>query len=154
MSEPTGFSWIEKPLLAAMSRPEDAKDLVWLRDQGIQVVVSLTEDPAPRRWVNEAGLFAIHVPIEDFHAPSIEQIETVLASVEKAQARKMGVVIHCQAGLGRTGTLLACYFVRKGMGSSTAIAKVRQLRPGSVETVAQEEAIHEYARHWRERQHP
>ncbi len=150
MSEPSGFSWIEKPLLAAMSRPEDAGDLVWLRDQGIQIIISLTEEPSPRRWVNDAGLFSVHVPIEDFQAPSLEQIEAVLSTVEKAQTRKMGVAIHCRAGLGRTGTILACYFVRQGMGASTAIAKVRQLRPGSVETPTQEEAVQEFARHRRQ----
>jgi hypothetical protein len=34
MSQPNGFSWIEKPLLAALARPTSAEDLVWLRSQG------------------------------------------------------------------------------------------------------------------------
>ena len=51
MSEPYGFSWVEKPLLAALGRPNSEEELAWLRRQGIDLLVSLTEDPPPRRWV-------------------------------------------------------------------------------------------------------
>ena len=47
---------IDKPLLAAMARPDDVGELNWLRAQGIEVLLSLTEDPPRRDWVNEAGL--------------------------------------------------------------------------------------------------
>src|SRR5262249_57989929 len=65
MSQPSGFSWIEKPLLAALARPTSREELDWLRAQGIQVLVSLTEDPVRRDWVNDAGLMVYHVPMED-----------------------------------------------------------------------------------------
>jgi hypothetical protein len=42
MPQPLGFSWIEKPLLAAMARPEGPEDLDWLRQQGIELLISLT----------------------------------------------------------------------------------------------------------------
>ena len=57
----------------------------------------------------------------------------------------MAVAIHCAAGLGRTGTVLAAYFVAKGLSAREAVERVRQLRPGSVETVEQERAIERYA---------
>ena len=41
MAPPQGFSWINKPLLAALARPEAVEDLAWLRRQGIEVLVSL-----------------------------------------------------------------------------------------------------------------
>ena len=56
----------------------------------------------------------------------------------------MGVAIHCAAGLGRTGTVLAAFFVAGGL-SRDAIVKVSDLRPGSVETAEQELAIERYA---------
>ena len=51
------------------------------------------------------------------------------------------VAVHCGAGLGRTGTLVACYLVAGGLSAEEAIAKVRRLRPGSIETLEQEAAV-------------
>jgi atypical dual specificity phosphatase len=50
------------------------------------------------------------------------------------------------AGLGRTGTMLACYFVKKGMPAPAAISHVRRIRPGSIETPEQADTITDYAR--------
>ena len=36
MAGPQGFSWIEKPLLAALARPSSPEDFQWLRAQGIE----------------------------------------------------------------------------------------------------------------------
>ena len=146
MPAPDGFTWIEKPLLGAMARPGSADEYRWLRDQGIQLVVVLTEDPPPRSWINDAGLFSVHIPVEDMAPPSQKQIDHFLATVQKAHAQNVGVGVHCSAGLGRTGTMLACYFVSKGLAPKDAISRVRRVRPGSVETQEQSEAITEYAR--------
>ena len=53
--------------------------------------------------------------------------------------------MHCGAGMGRTGTMLACYLVGKGYSFQDALAHVRQRRPGSVETLEQEGVIRDYA---------
>ena len=52
--------------------------------------------------------------------------------------------MHCGGGLGRTGTLLACYLVRQGLPAAEAIERVRAVRPGSVETRQQAQAVHAY----------
>jgi atypical dual specificity phosphatase len=146
MPQPTGFSWIEKPLLAAMARPEGPEDLEWLRQQGIELLMSLTEDPPRRDWVNSAGLLLVHEPMVDMEAPPQEQLHRCVAAIVKAHERKMGMAIHCAAGLGRTGVVLACYFIDKGLNASNAMARVRRLRPGSVETAEQEDAVIEFHR--------
>ncbi len=147
MTAPNGFTWVDPPLLAAMSQPGSAAEYEWLREQGVQLVISLCEDPPPRTWLNEAGLFSMHLPVEDMHPPSQKQIELCLSAIEKAQANGLAAAIHCGAGLGRTGTMLACYFVKKGMTAPAAVAHVRRLRPGSIETPEQVEAVAEFARH-------
>jgi atypical dual specificity phosphatase len=146
MSQPHGFSWIDKPLLAAMACPEDLDELRWLRAQKIEVLLSLTEDAPRRDWVNEAGLMVVHVPVEDMEAPTQEQLDRCLATIRRANEHNLGVAVHCGAGLGRTGVVLACYFVTRDMNAKNAIARVRRLRPGSVETDAQAEAVAEFAR--------
>jgi atypical dual specificity phosphatase len=146
MSAPDGFTWVDPPLLAAMPQPGEADDYRWLRDQGVQLVISLCEDPPPRNWLNEAGLFSMHIPVEDMHPPTQKQIDLCLSAIDKAQARGFGAAIHCSAGLGRTGTMLACHFVKKGMSAASAIDHVRHIRPGSIETPEQADAVADFAR--------
>jgi atypical dual specificity phosphatase len=142
---PPGFTWVDPPRLAALSRPQGGEDLRWLRRNGIDVLISLTETPLPRHWLNDAGILAVSVPVADMSPPSERQLDHVLATIRKANASGMGVAIHCAAGLGRTGTVLAAYFVSGGMSARDAILKVRDLRPGSVETAEQERAVEHYA---------
>jgi atypical dual specificity phosphatase len=146
MSLPNGFTWVDKPHLAAMARPSDADDLVWLRRQGIELLISLTEDPPRRDWVNDAGLLVMHVPVEDMEAPTQGQLDRCVSAIERANGQGMGVAVHCGAGLGRTGVILAAYFVAKGVSAQNAIGKVRRLRPGSIETDEQADAVVEFAR--------
>ena len=140
-----GFSWIDRPHLAALAMPESAADLAWLRRQGVQLLISLTESPLPRHWINDAGLMAVNVPVPDMEPPSDRQFDHILDTIRKANDVGMGVAIHCAAGLGRTGTVLAAYFVAKGLPPREAVERVRNLRPGSVETVDQERAIERFA---------
>jgi atypical dual specificity phosphatase len=146
MSPPQGFSWIEKPLLAALARPSAPDDFAWLRDQGIEVLLSLTEDRPRRDWADEAGLLVFHEPLEDMEAPTQEQLDRTVSAVARAVNQNKGVAVHCGAGLGRTGVVLAGYFVAKGATAQNAIARIRRLRPGSVETDEQVEAIEHFAR--------
>jgi atypical dual specificity phosphatase len=146
---PPGFTWVDKPHLAALAHPESATDLAWLRRNGVDILISLTENPVRRDWVNEAGLMVVNVPVPDMEPPTDRQLDHLLDTIRKANASRMGVAVHCGAGLGRTGTVVAAYFVTQGMSPKEAVARVRDLRPGSVETVEQERAIETFARRFK-----
>jgi atypical dual specificity phosphatase len=141
MSRPYFFTWVDEPLLAASAEPGAPEQLAWLRSEGVDILVTLTEDPLPRTWIDSAGLMCVHVPVPDMDIPTVEQVDEVMSVIDKAKASNMGVAVHCLAGKGRTGTILAAYYVRQGLSADEAIRKVRDLRPGSIEVPEQEEAI-------------
>ena len=150
MTPPHGFSWVEKPTLAGLARPGSLEDLHWLRKQGLQVLISLTEDPPRRDWVNEAGILLFHEPLVDMEPPTQEQLDRCVSAITKALKGGLGVAVHCGAGLGRTGVVLAAFLVSTGLSAASAITKVRRLRPHSIETEEQAESIEWYARRRRE----
>ena len=150
MAQPSGFSWIDKPLLAAMARPSGSEDLVWLREQGIEVLLSLTEERPRSDWVDESGLLVYHEPLEDMEPPAQDQLDRCVSAIIRANERRMGVAVHCGAGLGRTGVVLAAYFVARGLSAANAIARIRRLRPGSIETDEQAAAVEMYSRRKRQ----
>ena len=139
------FSWLIEDEVAGMARPSSSiSDFEFFKDNEIEAIVSLSESPLNKDLVDEFCFEVIHIPIKDFDTPSLEQIEVFIEFVRKVRANNKKIVVHCDAGIGRTGTMLACYLVNKGYKASEAIEEVRTKRPGSIETLEQEEVIMEY----------
>jgi atypical dual specificity phosphatase len=141
------FSWLIENKLAGVSRPRSADALAMLKALGVRAILSLTEEPPPAAILNELDLPAVHVPVADFTAPTIREVEQAVVAIDSFIAAGRAVAVHCGAGLGRTGTILACYLVRQGSPADVAITSVRARRPGSIETREQEAIIHRYERH-------
>jgi atypical dual specificity phosphatase len=112
-------------------------------------LVSLTEEKPRRGWTEEAGLLVYHEPMEDMEPPTQEQLERCVSAISRALDRDMPVAVHCGAGLGRTGCVLAAWLVSGGMTATAAINRVRKLRPHSIETEEQVEAIELFSRRTR-----
>jgi atypical dual specificity phosphatase len=144
-----GFSWVVGKRLAGMPRPGARRalehDIGFLEHEGVDLLVSLTEEPTDPGVLADHGIDALHIPVKDFTAPTMDQMNTFVNAVRARHADGQAVGIHCTAGLGRSGTMLAAYFVSEGMTAEQALAEIRRLRPGSVETAAQERAIADYA---------
>jgi atypical dual specificity phosphatase len=143
-----GFSWVIEDELAGMPRPGRhrslAHDLEFIAGQGIDLLVSLTEEPPDPDEVAAHGMRHLHLPVVDFTPPSQAQLGEFVAAANETIGSGGQVGVHCAAGKGRTGTFLAAFLVSRGMKPAEAIAEVRRLRPGSVETAEQEKAVEEY----------
>lgn len=149
--EMQGFSWLVEGELAAMPLPGRQRALIedvsFLEEVGIQRLVSLTEEPPTAAVFEAAGIGQEHLPVKDFTPPTLEQMVVFVDLVTKSVEQGEPVGVHCTAGLGRSGTMAATYFVANGLSAEQAINTVRQLRPGSIETEAQEAAVHLYEEH-------
>lgn len=143
---PTNFSWLIDGSLAGSGRPTSAGEVEWLRERGVKAVVTMTEDPLPAGWVE--GVDYLHVPTIDLTAPTVEGTDAAVAFIREHVERGAPAMVHCAAGLGRAGTILACYLVRhEGMSAADAIRTVRERRPGSIQSDEQERAVEYYERH-------
>lgn len=145
---PARFSWIVDNELAALAHPATGQGLAWnvqyLLDAKIRTLFTLTLTPLDQSIIASYALKNIHMPVMDFGAPSMEQLHDFVTETQDAISTGGSGAIHCAAGMGRTGTFAAAYLVHKGMSSQDAIDKVRDLRPGSIETTVQENAVHDY----------
>ena len=84
------------------------------------------------------GFDVIHAPVEDFSIPDPGAFHRpIREALHAAQAGKT-VLIHCHAGIGRTGMFAACLAkIVLGMTGEEAVAWVRQYVPDAVQTAQQ-----------------
>ncbi len=127
-----------------------SQDLTWLAQQGVGAVLSLTETPLPEAIVAAHGLAMLPLPVPDLHAPTPEQFMTALRFIDRQQMLSRSVAVHCLAGQGRTGTVLAAYLIRRGVSPDAAVHEVRARCPGAIGSELQELALHQFAarREW------
>jgi len=140
---PTNFSWLLSDRLAGSGMPTTLEEINWIRAQGVKSIVTMTEYGLPQSWVD--GIQYLHVPTEDLTAPDIDKIDSTVDFIAQRIKNGEPVMVHCAAGIGRTGTILASYLIKyKNMSAKEAIELVRSERPGSIQSTSQEIAVSSY----------
>jgi len=146
---PRGFVWIEDGRLAAtpmpgISAPID-QDLDMLKQAGITVLITLTEGDFPQDILARHGLRNVHFPIADRKAPTTGETDVLVNQMHDMLDRGEVLGVHCLAGLGRTGTILAAYMVKeKGVSAQVALNQIRRFNRQFVQTDDQEDFLIEY----------
>ena len=140
------FGWVLDNELAGSQGPVNRQDLFFLYQQGVRAVIRMEERTIPADSGGYVDIVDLFVPVRDFTPPDQAQIQRMIDFIDEQAVRNdRPVVVSCYAGIGRTGTVLACYLVTRGFEPADAINEVRRLRPGSIQTPEQEAAVREYA---------
>ncbi|KAK0519511.1 hypothetical protein OC842_007429 [Tilletia horrida] len=162
---PRFFSWMIPHRLAAMSTPRHEQDIDTLAAMGITTVLTLTaEEPLEDGWFAFKRIQQWRVPVENYHAPSLAEMDLIYDKFTADHAGRW--LVHCGGGKGRAGTVVACLMamhhnaedeefalaqpVQPSLDATAVVRQLRTMRPGSIETDQQEAFVKKWISHrWR-----
>lgn len=131
----TPLTWVTDQL-AVGSAPMSYAHMEMLRQEGIQAILNLCGEFCDLHQIEESQGFEVYyLPLQDETAPKLEEMDKALAWLDEAIYLGKRVYIHCRHGIGRTGTVLNAYFLRRGFGHRLAGRRMKKLRsqPASFE---------------------
>lgn len=144
-----GFKWIIENEIAGSSQPglysEWEDDIVFLKNRGIDYIVSLTEKPLIQEMAKDAGFGFLHLSIRDMYSPMPRTAHSTILQMHDKIVNGHKLLIHCKGGVGRTGMIGAAYLVYKGLSPEEAIKKVRSVNSSYIQTKNQEQFLTHYA---------
>lgn len=104
-----------------------------LKSKGIAAVISLIEadevSTISRKIIPYAaamkveGIEVFNFPIPDFSIPTVAQMQQILAQIDYLMGQGKRVYVHCRGGIGRTGTVVGCWLIQKGLASPEDVFK-------------------------------
>lgn len=149
---PSNFHWVLPDKLAGMGKPgllgEEESDLLAIASAGVSVVVSLTEEAFPEAKLRSVGITGKHFPIRDMGVPALGPTARLCREIVRAMEEGERVAVHCHAGLGRTGTMLAVVLAWLGRKPEEAIAEVRKHQPHYLQNKTQTDFVRYFAETW------
>ena len=147
--KPDNFSWIIEEKLAGSAVPTSKDEIDWIKQEGVRSIVTIIEEPLKDEWIKDVNY--LHVHSNDMGIPEFSDLVNSVDFIHQRITNDEPVMVHCLAGLGRTGTILACYLIKyEDMTADDAIEKVRRERHGSIQSFSQEEIIFRFEKFVRE----
>ena len=142
------YYWVEPRKLLAGSYPmashhnELRLKLRHLVDLGVSLFIDLTEEGekgltsyseilAEEEVRQGAVVDYQRIPIADFNIPTKNTMKRILGMIDTSMSMQKTVYIHCFAGIGRTGTVVGCYLVKKGLTGDEALLTLNHLHQGT-----------------------
>lgn len=125
---PYQVTWVTDQLgvgHAPMSYPQ----LDAIRGEGVNAILNLCGEFCDLHDIEAGAGFEVHyLPLEDEEAPELLELEKALAWLDEAIYLGKKVLIHCRHGIGRTGTVLNAYLLRRGLGHKLAGQALKKLK--------------------------
>lgn len=144
---PRGFRWILPGRLGTAPLPGAVLsidlDLMALKTVGVTMLITLTRGDLPQAKLAEHGLRNLHLPIYDREAPSVNQLRMLAIRMTRLLEQGEVLCVHCRAGLGRTGTVVAGWLIHQGGTAEAALQRLRDIDKEYVQSAHQEAFLHE-----------
>ncbi len=122
------LTWVTDHL-AVGHAPMSYDELDSLRSQGIDAIVNLCGEYCDLHEIEQNhGFEVFYLPVEDDRAPDLEGLEKALDWLDEAIYLGRKVLVHCRLGIGRTGTFITSYLLRRGFGLRLAEKRLKKLR--------------------------
>lgn len=148
---PRGFRWIVPGRVGSTPLPgavvDIEHDLASLRVVGVTSLITLTRRDLPQESLRRHGLRNLHLPIYDRNAPTVWQMRMLAKRMTAMLNHGEVLAVHCRAGIGRTGTILAGWLIAEGLTAEAALERIRRIDPAFVQTGEQEEFLRSFEMH-------
>lgn len=122
------LTWITD-YLAVGSAPMSYVELDFIKKQGINAIINLCAEFCDLHEIEDkSGFDVYYLPIPDENTPNLDDMEKALAWLDEAVYLGKKILVHCRHGIGRTGTFVTAYLLRRGVGLKVASRKMRNTR--------------------------
>lgn len=137
------LTWVTSNL-AVGSAPMSYADLEAIKGHGIDAIVNLCGEYCDLHEIeSQSGFEVYYLPIPDEHAPNMEEMEKALIWLDEALYLGKNILVHCRFGIGRTGTFVTAYLIRRGLGIRVAAKKLKHTY-SSPESYSQWKLVRKY----------
>ncbi|HEY7107861.1 MAG TPA: dual specificity protein phosphatase family protein [Nitrososphaeraceae archaeon] len=146
---PYRFGWVIEGELAGSGRLMSPLQLAWATSHGIKSVVTIREFPLEASWFsNRNDIMYRHIQVKDHSAPPMKELGEIVTYIETEITHGRPVIVHCNGGSGRTGTVLAAYLMKKnGLTAQQAVRKVKEIRGRTASHKKQLDTLEEYEKY-------